>query len=87
MTTDEVPHPEGAGVAVVEPPEAKPAKATKKAAAKAPGTRRVLDGGVWVAHDSDNVIPFAAEIDALRYAVEHGLVAKFVPFGTAVADA
>lgn len=41
-------------------------------------------GGVWMAYWSDNSgapVPFATELDALRYAIDRMMHVRFAPFG------
>lgn len=42
--------------------------------------------GVWIAYypDGSSVVPFATEIEALRYAVEHKMEARKVLWGEPV---
>lgn len=45
--------------------------------------------GVWMAHywDGSAVIPFANEIECLRWAVSNSAAVVFVPFGTRLHEA
>jgi hypothetical protein len=44
--------------------------------------------GVWIAYYSDlsSVVPFRNEVDALRHAVEHSMLLRFLEFGTDLAS-
>lgn len=44
--------------------------------------------GVWVAYFTDRsaVVPFASELEALRFAVTRSMDVAFVPYGTYIAD-